>query len=289
MTRYSATSELAMRYFQVPVDEAFDAPRYNVAPGTDLEAFGAGVETSTTFRPMFWAFGRIGWTTVLARSDKVASSPYFRSAFARRRCSVLADGWDEWRRTDDGKQPYYINLAEDAPQDILMMVGIWEPIADGGACCAIITEPASERLSRIHDREPLVLDAECRWDWLDPERTDRGGHPSRNRPSESGNIDLPAGFGSRNGPVESDVSLIEVTSGLLMGPSGRNRAASEGVASLGSCVIPGIPPNLRIDSAWASKAQTPKQRSGGIESFAIAGVQFGYCVDGGGVWGGRTL
>ncbi len=177
MTRYSATSELAMRYFQVPVDETFDAPRYNVAPGTDLEAFRAGHETPAAFQPMFWGFRpkRVedGPRPINARAEKVATSPYFRSAFARRRCIVLADGWYEWRKTNDGKQPYYITLAEGASQDILMMAGIWEPTADGGACCAIITEPASERLAHIHDRKPLVLDAECRWDWLDPDRTER--------------------------------------------------------------------------------------------------------------------
>ncbi|WP_026301056.1 MULTISPECIES: SOS response-associated peptidase [unclassified Thioalkalivibrio] len=178
MTRYSATSELGRRYFQVPVDKAFDAPRYNVAPGTDLEAaFRAGDETPAAFQPMFWGF-RPKWVEagprpINARAEKIATSPYFRSAFARRRCIVLADGWYEWRKTNDGKQPYYITLAEDAPQDILMMAGIWEPTSDGGACCAIITEPASERLAHIHDRKPLVLDAECRWDWLDPEQTER--------------------------------------------------------------------------------------------------------------------
>ncbi|WP_018649396.1 MULTISPECIES: SOS response-associated peptidase [unclassified Thioalkalivibrio] len=177
MTRYSATSELGMRYFQAPVDEGFDAPRYNVAPGTDLETFRAGEEERAAFQPMFWGFRpkRVGDgpRTINARAEKVATSPYFRSAFAHRRCIVLADGWYEWRKTDDGKQPYYIALAEDAPQDILMMAGIWEPMADGGACCAIITEPASERLSHIHDRKPLVLDAACRWDWLDSDRTER--------------------------------------------------------------------------------------------------------------------
>ncbi|MFO7954381.1 MAG: SOS response-associated peptidase [Thioalkalivibrio sp.] len=175
--RYSATSELAMRYFQVPVDAGFDAPRYNVAPGTDIEAFRAGGDAPAAFQPMHWGFRpkRVtdGPQPINARAEKVASSPYFRSAFAHRRCLIPADGWYEWQKTEEGKQPHFITLTDDAPQDVLFLAGIWAPTADGGACCAIITEPASEHLAHIHDRQPLALDAECRWDWLDPAITER--------------------------------------------------------------------------------------------------------------------
>lgn len=47
------------------------------------------------------------------------------------------------------------------------------PTAEGGACCAIITEPSFEQLAFIHARQPLALDATCRWDWLDPAITGR--------------------------------------------------------------------------------------------------------------------
>ena len=49
------------------------------------------------------------------------------------------------------------------------------PCPGGGtkACCAILTEPVSPAFAFIHDRQPVVLDAECRWQWLDPELSDR--------------------------------------------------------------------------------------------------------------------
>ncbi len=213
MTRYSATSELALRYFQVPVDAGFDAPRYNVAPGTDLEAFKAGEDAPAAFQSMLWGFRpkRVedGPRPINARAEKVATSPYFRSAFAHRRCIVLADGWYEWRKTEQGKQPYYITLAENSPQDILMMAGFWEPTTDGGACCAIITEPASDRLAHIHDRKPLVLDAECRWDWLDPELSERESIRQKTaRLNPDALVDHPVST-RVNRPVEDDPELIE--------------------------------------------------------------------------------
>ncbi len=50
--RYSATSELAWRYFETPIDQDLDAPRYNVAPGTDIEAFRADEQARATFHTM---------------------------------------------------------------------------------------------------------------------------------------------------------------------------------------------------------------------------------------------
>jgi putative SOS response-associated peptidase YedK len=49
------------------------------------------------------------------------------------------------------------------------------PCPGGGtkACCAILTEPVSPAFAFIHDRQPVVLGPECRWQWLDPELSDR--------------------------------------------------------------------------------------------------------------------
>lgn len=213
MTRYSATSELAMRYFQIPVDEGFDIPRYNVAPGTDLEAFRAGEDAPASFQPMFWGFRprRVedGPRPINARAETVATSRYFRSAFVHRRCIVLADGWFEWRKTEQGKQPHYITLTEDAAQDILMVAGIWEPMVDGGACCAIITEPANDQLAHIHDRQPLILDAQCRWDWLDPGLSERDDIRAKTRRIQPEMLRYYAVSSRVNRPEEDDPGLVE--------------------------------------------------------------------------------
>ncbi len=43
-----------------------------------------------------------------ARVEAVDTKPAFRSAFKKRRCLVMADGFYEWRKTD--KQPRFISL-----------------------------------------------------------------------------------------------------------------------------------------------------------------------------------
>lgn len=130
-----------------------------------------------------------------ARCETVAVQPAFRSAFARRRCLVAADGFYEWAGTKPRRQPYHIARRDGAP---LALAGIWEPASlspvspsrhpaipgepepdgtgepgepgetgrAGPGTCVIITTPANEELARLHGRMPAVLAPED-WDaWL---------------------------------------------------------------------------------------------------------------------------
>lgn len=49
------------------------------------------------------------------RSKTVHQRPAFRTAFARRRCFIPADGWFERRTEAHGNQPWYISGADQAP------------------------------------------------------------------------------------------------------------------------------------------------------------------------------
>ena len=50
-----------------------------------------------------------------ARADTAADKPMFRSAFKKRRCLILADGWYEWKTTGKQKQPYFFRMKADEP------------------------------------------------------------------------------------------------------------------------------------------------------------------------------
>jgi putative SOS response-associated peptidase YedK len=54
-------------------------------------------------------------TMINACGETVAQIPSFRKAFRNHRCLVLADGFYEWQKTANGKQPYYIVMADDSP------------------------------------------------------------------------------------------------------------------------------------------------------------------------------
>ncbi len=106
-----------------------------------------------------------------ARGETVDSKPSFRRAFASRRCLIPADGFFEWKKVDGGKQPY---LIEPAAGGILAMAGIWEEnskIAEDDTpihTFTIITTSANKLMSQLHDRMPVLLDANDFERWLDP-------------------------------------------------------------------------------------------------------------------------
>jgi putative SOS response-associated peptidase YedK len=120
----------------------------------------------------------IGARMINARAETLAEKPSFRSAFRRRRCLVLADGWYEWQRSGAVKQPYFISFANREP---FGMAGLWESWRDpaGGEpleSCCIVTTGAAPELARVHDRMPVIVPAEKHDDWLGPGR-DAAGAP----------------------------------------------------------------------------------------------------------------
>ncbi len=53
---------------------------------------------------------KIAGSTINARSETIAEKPAFRSAFKRRRCLVLMDGFYEWKKVGKTKQPYLYEI-----------------------------------------------------------------------------------------------------------------------------------------------------------------------------------
>ena len=127
----------------------------------------------------------IGSRMINARAETVSEKPAFRSAFARRRCLLPADGYYEWQQPPAGtkgpKQPYFICRPD---HGLLAFAGLYElwrnrslPSAEPDAwlwTAAIITTTAPDELGRIHDRMPMVIDRPGWADWLDPRSTDAG-------------------------------------------------------------------------------------------------------------------
>lgn len=100
----------------------------------------------------------------------MATSGYFKHAFARARCIVHADGWFEWLATETGKQPHYLTRTDREP---IAFAGIYAERKDGSLGCAILTEPVRGTAAGVHDRMPLILDDASLEPWLDPDLTDR--------------------------------------------------------------------------------------------------------------------
>jgi len=152
-------------------------PRYNIAPTQPVVAIrqvdSSGERELTHFRwgliPSWSKDSKIGSRLINARSETVTDKPSFRAAFKRRRCLIPANGFYEWQRTGDKKQPIYIHSENDDP---FALAGLWEiwQSADGDMLesCTILTTEPNELMRPIHNRMPVIIEAPDYDLWLDP-------------------------------------------------------------------------------------------------------------------------
>ena len=110
----------------------------------------------------------IGNNLANARADTVATKPAFRSAFKKRRCLVVADGFYEWRAGPGGKTPYYFQMKDQGPFAFAGLWERWEGSEEPVESCTLITTEANGMVGQVHDRMPVILGPESFDRWLDP-------------------------------------------------------------------------------------------------------------------------
>ena len=161
-------------------------PRYNLAPGQSAAVMrtDGGVRRLSMLRwgliPGWAKDPSIGNKLINARSETARTMPSFRSAFARRRCLVPADGFYEWTRKGTVRQPWLIARRDGG---ILAFAGLWEHwrVPDGltlrGSLSersagdivetfTILTTEANRTMRALHHRMPVILAPEATESWL---------------------------------------------------------------------------------------------------------------------------
>ncbi len=170
-------------YFPIDKSACEVIENYNVAPSQEILVIVRRREENWLDRfhwglVPFWAKDiSIGNRMINARAETVAEKPSFRSAFKKRRCLILADGFYEWHGEKGKKQPVFITLPDNKP---FAFAGLWETWDDKGKSdsvyrsCTIITTAASESIRQIHHRMPAVLKPEIYENWIEPNNQDIG-------------------------------------------------------------------------------------------------------------------
>ncbi|MDG2308805.1 MAG: SOS response-associated peptidase [Candidatus Binatia bacterium] len=180
--RFTLTSpaQVIAEIFGVDPPDGFEA-RYNICPSQAVVAIRQ--TTDEAQRAMaFLHWGLVPhWMKqppkdarmINARSETAAEKPAFRDSFKSKRCLIPADGFFEWRKESDGKQPYLIRLKSEEPFAIAGLWAAWR--SDDGPrleSCALLTTSPNELMEPIHDRMPVILPRDS-WElWLDPTITD---------------------------------------------------------------------------------------------------------------------
>src|SRR5262245_23843188 len=172
-----ARAEAIADEFELPVLPPY-VPRWNISPTQMIPAIRleddkpAMVNLRWGLIP-FWAEDLKKLPLLInAQSEAAATKPSFRTAFKRRRCLVLADGYYEWQKVGKLKQPWYYRFKDERP---FAFAGLWERWDKGEKpieSCTILTTDANSLASAIHDRMPVILGRDERRVWLDADVED---------------------------------------------------------------------------------------------------------------------
>jgi putative SOS response-associated peptidase YedK len=187
---------------------------YNIAPTQEVAAV-VEEDEKRKLEMFHWGLipswakdSTIGNKMINARAETVSEKPSFRSAFKKRRCLILADGFYEWQKTDDGKQPYYIKMQDESP---FAFAGLWENWQNGEEIrsATIITTDANDLMDEIHHRMPVILHPEDYAMWLDPDFDEKEPLTTLLKPYPADVMEAYAVSRRVNKPSNNEPSVLE--------------------------------------------------------------------------------
>ncbi len=207
--------DVLARYFEAEDHPSSLAPSYNIAPTQEvaavieedekrkLEVFRWGLIPSWAKDPA------IGNKMINARAETVSEKPSFRSAFKKRRCLIVADGFYEWQKTDNGKQPYHFRMKDGS---LFAFAGLWESWDKEGEeirSCSIITTEANDLMDEIHHRMPVILPPENYSVWLDQGFDEKEALSDLLKPYPSEEMEVYPVSRRVNKPANNEPSVVE--------------------------------------------------------------------------------
>ncbi|MEQ1943520.1 SOS response-associated peptidase [Mesorhizobium sp. VNQ89] len=175
-TRFHTWAEIHRMYSLLPASETGrnTQARYNIAPTEDVYFVTADEDGAQQVREgrwwlvPWWAKEMPKAAMFNARIETVDTSGAFKDAWKSKRCLIPADGFYEWTISpaDKKRDPWFIHLPDNQP---FSFAGLWAHNDNLGiTSCTIITMPAAEPMSELHDRQPAILAPDAYDAWLHP-------------------------------------------------------------------------------------------------------------------------
>lgn len=160
----------------VPANRPNLQARYSINPTTEVDIIVL-TEDGRELRKARWGLIPGWWkksaketgSTFNARIEKAHESPFFRSAWSKRRCIIPASAFYEWTGEKGDKTPHRISAADGG---LMAFAGLWDRWTDTETgeevlSCTIVTRDADRWMSKIHNRMPAMLRQEVFQAWLD--------------------------------------------------------------------------------------------------------------------------
>ena len=154
-------------------------PHYNGAPSQDLLVLRRDPKTGESRLGLLrwgliphWAKDKkIAWKLINARCETVGKTAAFKDAYRQRRCLIPVDGFYEWKKIGDVKQPFLIAMQSGEP---FTLAGLWENWKEPATgewirTFTIVTTDANELVAQLHDRMPVIIAPADRERWMNPD------------------------------------------------------------------------------------------------------------------------
>lgn len=180
--RLSRRKQIIEEHFDAASDEDW-TPRYNIAPTQPVPIIRQHPQQPKRVMSLVrwglipsWSTNASGAARMInARSDTAHVLPAFKNALKLRRCLIPADGFYEWQKRGSSRQPYCFEVKGG---ELFAFAGLWErwkdPNGNWIGSCSILTTTPNVVASTVHDRMPVILEAENYDVWLDPGLRDVG-------------------------------------------------------------------------------------------------------------------
>jgi putative SOS response-associated peptidase YedK len=149
-------------------------PNYNAAPSQHLPVVTFDGEHNQ-LELMEWGLiphwskqKQTGYSMINARMETLLEKPTYKRPFKTHRCIIPASGFYEWKKTENGKQPYYITISDQPLIGFAGIFDIWEDKTTGSTLksYSIITTASKGVMEQIHERTPVILRQDQEKNWL---------------------------------------------------------------------------------------------------------------------------
>ena len=252
--RLLSTEEEVAEFFEAERLEELH-PRYNIAPSQPvpvLRQVGPGRTISMVrwgLVPSWAKDPSIGSRLINGRSETVLDKPSFREPFAERRCLVPANGFYEWKKVGQRKQPFHFGMNDGS---LFAFAGLWDrwQSPDGTVLesCTILTTTPNQLLQDVHDRMPVILHRNHHDIWLTAPPAER----QRLREMLV--------------PFEAELMTRYEVSSIVSSPRNDTPACAERLSTLGSVSVQ----NSRNGPGWPFTAFQAGDQSGAPSARAHA-------------------
>ena len=179
--------------------------------------------------PDWWLLGKESTNPAAfnAPVDAVATISLFRSSFGHRHCLIPISGYYEWKKTADGRQPYYFTRRDGS---VMTIAGLWDEWRNPDtnelirSCTMMIGEP-NKFVAKVCDHMPVILEPHQYGPWLSakagPGLLKPAGERVLNKHPVSKRVD-------RSRASDADDTLVEEVALSARNLSARGRRAEAG-------------------------------------------------------------